>query len=82
MDLKGRKKSKNVVDISREPTERQRSKGVIGPMLDVAMDSQKRGEPMARRERPPLPNWYAKERGMATRPDAKAYSKHYWKGNK
>lgn len=43
MDLKGRKKSKNVVDISREPTERQRSKGVIGPMLDVAMDSQKRG---------------------------------------
>jgi len=48
----------------------------------VAMDSQKRGEPMARRERPPLPNWYAKERGMATRPDAKAYSKQYWKGNK
>lgn len=81
MDSK-RKPSKNVVNASEEPTNVQRARRTMAPMLDVAMDAQKRGEPMAKRERPPLPNWYTKERYGYKRSDAKSYANRYWKGAK
>ena len=49
-------------------------------MLDVALDTQRRGHPLAKRERTPMPNWYQKEVYGYKRPDQKAYNNRYWKG--
>jgi len=76
MDLTGRKKSKNVEDLSRPRGDRP----MKAAMLDVALDTQRRGHPLAKRERTPMPNWYQKEVYGYKRPDQKAYNNRYWKG--